>query len=187
MYKLVNTKLFNRLGKALIHTVKKNLQLFTKGTFIMVQPPTFPVLSIIYDLLSEWICEGETILLVSEHSEQLHGYLVEEGFKAGKVQAKFDERSISKVQVLCSSPATVCCDMLKNYSFTRVIIEGAHHISELLCLLAIDKGCEKLYLIGDDELPSPPLYSPFNKGKQISSLMVRLMETLQPVTYSSWR
>ena len=45
-------------------------------------------------------------------------------------------------------------------------MEGAERISEMVCLLAIDKGCQSLYLLGDPTLPSPVVHSPFIKNKK---------------------
>lgn len=80
-------------------------------------------------------------------------YLLEKGFKVVKVNPKLEERNVVKKQVFCSGPASVCADAIRNYAFTRVIIEGAQRISQSMCCLALDKGYKKLYLIGDDKLP----------------------------------
>lgn len=39
-------------------------------------------------------------------------------------------------------PSAVCCELLKNYAFERVVIEGAHQMSEISCLSALVKGCK---------------------------------------------
>jgi len=60
---------------------------------------------------------------------------------------------MAKYNIVIAYPGAVCCDLLKNYAFTRVLVEGANQISEIMSLAAIVKGCKKLYLMGDPYLP----------------------------------
>lgn len=71
----------------------------------------------------------ETVLIVSDSFSEIYAYLVEKGFKVAKITQKIDERGIIKKQIVCCNPAGVCADAIKNYAFTRVIIEGAQRIS----------------------------------------------------------
>ena len=76
--------------------------------------------------------------------------------------------------------------MIKNYAFTRVVIEGANRISETMALLPLDKGFQKVFLIGDPNLPNGLVFSPFSKQRKMNqSLMSRLISQQQPHTYTS--
>jgi len=52
-----------------------------------------------------------------------------------------------------SQPDSVCCDLLKNYGFSRVIVDEAHSLAEISILSGIVKDCKNLWLIGDPFLP----------------------------------
>lgn len=93
---------------------------------------------------------------------------MEKGFKVAKIAPKIEEKNIIKKQIICCNPSSVCADALKNYAFTRVIIEGAHKVSEALSTLALDKGLKKLYLIGDPKLPKALVLSKFAKNRNMS-------------------
>ena len=129
MYKLANSKIYNRISKAIVHGIKRNLPILEDSTFLLLQPVTYPLISLICELVSEWIFNNETILIVSENADDISKLLGEKGFRVSKVTAKFDERSMNKFQIICSTSNGLCCDQLKNYLFTRVIIEGAHRVS----------------------------------------------------------
>ncbi len=38
--------------------------------------------------------------------------------------------------------------------FHKIIIDDAQRVPELISLLALAKGCKKVYLIGDDNMPN---------------------------------
>jgi len=56
-----------------------------------------------------------------------------------------------------------------------------------MALLAIDKGCQKLYLIGDPKLPSHSVLSPFlkNRGEMKKNILNKLMPYKKVITYNS--
>ena len=55
MYKLANAKLYNRLTKSVTQVAKTKISNLYSNTFVIVQNPTQPLLSIICELLSEWL------------------------------------------------------------------------------------------------------------------------------------
>ena len=88
MFKLANAKLYNRISKAITHVSKSQERIFQQKTIIIQQPPTYPLINIISELLSEWIVLRETVLLVSEHTNEIHSALVEKGFKIIRINSK---------------------------------------------------------------------------------------------------
>lgn len=80
-----------------------------------------------------------------------------------------EEKFLAKRSLVCCSSLGVCSDVIKNYAFTRVIIEGAQRVSETISTIAIDKGCKKLYLIGDCKLPEGIVLSKFAANRKMSS------------------
>ena len=102
------------------------MALFDLNTHLIFQPPTFPHLSLIFELLLEWTSNKCSVLIISLHFEILHTELTALGFKILKVTSKLEEKYIPKFNIVCSSPNGVCCDLLKNCAFIRVLIDGAH-------------------------------------------------------------
>lgn len=118
------------------------------------------------------------MLIVSDSFSEIYAYLVDKGFKVAKITQKIDERMIVRKQIVCCNAAGVCADAIKNYAFTRVIIEGAQKISEPLCTLALDKGYKKIYFIGDLNLPSTFSLTKYAKNRKMTkSLYEHLIET----------
>lgn len=95
--------------------------------------------------------------------------MAEKGFKAAKITNKLlEERNILKKQIICCSPAGACADVIKNYAFTRVIVEGAQRIPQAITTLAFDKGYKKIFLIGDPKLPAGLVLSKFANNRNMS-------------------
>lgn len=67
MLKILNAKVHNRICKAIIHQ-SRDLSKIGKRTLVIDQPPTFPLLNTISDLLAEWSALGETTLVVSDRA-----------------------------------------------------------------------------------------------------------------------
>ena len=105
------------------------------------QPPTFPHITVISEILIEWQTLRQTILLITPHSEELAFELTGLGFKVAKITLKTDERQILKSNVVVANPAFVCCDLLKNYAFTRILVDEAQAVTEVSLLSAIAKDC----------------------------------------------
>lgn len=79
--------------------------------------------------------------------------------------------------MFCAAPASVCADAIRNYAFTRVLIEGAQRISESMTTLALDKGYKKVYFIGDDKLPESLALTKFAKTRKITKSMLKQLLT----------
>jgi hypothetical protein len=169
MYKLTNAKLYNRLLKSITHIAKSKMEVLADNTFVISQKPTQPLLLMLCEMLSEWLALNETVLIVSGSFSEISSYLNEKGFKTAKITDKTDEKNLSKRSIVCCSPLGACSDLIKNYAFTRVVIEGAQKVNETMTTLAIDKGCKKLYLIGDSKLPDSPVLSNFAANRGMST------------------
>lgn len=65
MFKLANSKLYNRLMKSIGHIIKIKSKELKNNTFLFFQRPTEPLLSVIYEMIAEWTSLNETVLLVS--------------------------------------------------------------------------------------------------------------------------
>lgn len=109
---------------------------------------------------------NETILLVSENFHEIYAFLLEKGFKIAKITQKAE--NIVKKNIVCCSPSGAASDIIKNHAFTRVLIEGAQRVSFAMSTLALDKGCKKIYLMGDKWLPSAVVLSKFSENRQMS-------------------
>lgn len=53
MYKIANGKLYKKLNKAINHLMTKHLHVLENNTYIILQPPTYPVIRVIAELISE--------------------------------------------------------------------------------------------------------------------------------------
>jgi hypothetical protein len=52
----------------------------------------------------------------------LNNELTNLGFKTFKVTPKIEDKLMVKANIVVVAPNTVCCDLLKNYVFDRVLI-----------------------------------------------------------------
>lgn len=82
-----------------------------------------------------------------------------------------------KKQIICCTPAGACADVIKNYAFTRVIIEGAQRIPQAITTLAFDKGYKKIFLIGDPKLPAGLVLSKFANNRNMSKSLFKSLIT----------
>lgn len=134
-------------------------------------------MSVMAELLIEWATLRCSVLLLTLFPEFVHGELQALGFKTVRLSAKVEEKVLARSSVVVAHPAHVCCDMLKNYAFERVLVEGAANISEVMLLPAVIKGCKKLYLMGDPHLPHSPVSSPYCEQRGMAaSLFARLFK-----------
>lgn len=56
----------------------------------------------------------------------LNNELTSLGFKTLKITPKIDDKLLIKMNIVVAAPNTVCCDLLKNYVFDRVLVDNAH-------------------------------------------------------------
>ena len=170
--RIYNSKIFQKTSASISKISKHCMKLFDENTTILWQPPSFPVFSLLAQLLIQWQIMKVTVLVISLDADALHTELTSLGFKSVKITQKTEEKLLGKCNVVVSMPSAVCCELLKNYAFQRVVIEGAHQISEISSLSALVKGCKQLYLIGDPFMPRMQVYSPYciKNGMGISLL-----------------
>lgn len=175
MVKIYNSKVFEKTSSSIIKAARSCIKLIEENTTIIWQPPSFPVLSVLAELLVEWQIIKSTVLIVSLDAEALQTELTAQGFKVVRVTPKTEEKIIAKCSIVIAQPAAVCCELLKNYAFSRVVIENAHEISEVSILHALVKGCKELFLIGDPFMPRMQVSSPYCQAKNMAvSLIERL-------------
>ena len=79
-------------------------------------------------MIAGYIAQKMFVLIVGNHFEEIWKRLSDSGFKSLKILPISEERQINKHNVICVSPLGVCCDLLKFYSFDRVIIDEAHNV-----------------------------------------------------------
>lgn len=170
--RIYNSKIFEKTSASISKISKHCMKLFDQNTTILWQPPSYPIFSLLAQLLIEWQIMKATVLVISLDADALHAELTSLGFKSVKITQKTEEKLLVKCNVVVSMPSAVCCQLLKNYAFQRVVIEGAHQISEISSLSALVKGCKDLYLIGDPFMPRMQVSSPFciKNGMGISLL-----------------
>ena len=140
--RIYNSKIFQKTSASISKISKHCMKLFDENTTILWQPPSFPVFSLLAQLLIQWQIMKVTVLVISLDADALHTELTSLGFKSVKITQKTEEKLLVKCNVVVSMPSAVCCELLKNYAFQRVVIEGAHQISEISSLSALVKGCK---------------------------------------------
>jgi hypothetical protein len=175
MIRIYNSKIFEKTSSSIIKVAKYNMKLLEENTTILWQPPSFPILSVLSELLIEWQIIKSTVLIVSLDAEALQTELTNLGFKVVRITPKTEEKLLNKCNIVIASPSVVCCELLKNYAFSRVLIESSHQISEISSLSALVKGCKELYLMGDPFMPRMQVGSPYCiKNEMGRSLLERL-------------
>lgn len=129
LFRLYNAKLYEKTSAALIEASIKCLELMSEHTFLLWQPPTYPLVTVIAELLVEWQASKQTVLIITPNTELLHSDLVALGFKAIRLTVKSEDKQLAKNSIVVAEAAPICCDLLRNYAFTRVLVESAQSIS----------------------------------------------------------
>jgi hypothetical protein len=146
------------------------MELLIEKVALLWQPPTFPLVTVMAELLVEWQASRHTILVVSPHAEELSVGLANCGFKVVKLCSKTEDKQLAKNGIVVSSPTYLCCDLLRNYAYSRVLVESAQAVSEVSLFSAIVKDCEHIWLMGDPYLPRAHITSQYcsERGMHIS-------------------
>jgi hypothetical protein len=129
IYRLCNAKLYEKTSSSLVEAASKCIPIIMEKTFLLWQPPTYPQLSLICEILIEWQSTKQAILIVTPHPEELSAELQGQGFKVVKIGIKTEDKLLTRNCIVVSSPSTVCCDVLKNYAYSRVLVEAAQTVS----------------------------------------------------------
>lgn len=69
LVRLCNAKLYEKTSSALMEVSSCCLPLLSSGTFLLWQPPTYPHLAVIAELLLEWEHSRQSVLLVTPQPE----------------------------------------------------------------------------------------------------------------------
>lgn len=109
MVRIYNSKIFEKTSSSIVKVAKTCMRLFEESTTIIWQPPSFPLLSVISELLIEWQTIKSTVLIVSLDADILYNQLTSLGFKVVKITQRTEERSLIKCTIAVATPSVVCC------------------------------------------------------------------------------